>query len=39
MAQSKNPWGKLKKGQSSKIKQIAKTGLMGGKTPKIKPCL
>lgn len=32
----KNPWGKLSKANKSKVNKIAKTGLMGGKTVKLK---
>ena len=36
IGREKSPWGKLKKGDAARLKKVATTGLVGGRTRKKK---
>ena len=36
IGREKSPWGKLKKGDAARLKKVATTGLVGGKSKAVK---
>ena len=36
LGKEKSPWGKLKKGEAARLKKVAMSGLVGGKSKTVK---